>query len=57
MTPAMFEKARAAAADSGIGNVEFREAYMEELEATVVAAGFSASAFGTVGVNFPATKP
>lgn len=31
MTPAMLEKARAAAADSGIDNVEFREAYMEEL--------------------------
>ena len=31
MTPAMLEKARAAAIDSGIGNVEFREAYMEEL--------------------------
>jgi SAM-dependent methyltransferase len=31
MTPAMLEKARAAAAASGIDNVEFREAYMEEL--------------------------
>jgi len=31
MTPAMLEKARAAADDSGIGNVEFREAYMEKL--------------------------
>jgi arsenite methyltransferase len=31
MTPAMLEKARAAAAESGIHNVEFREAYMEEL--------------------------
>jgi len=31
MTPAMLEKARAAAVDSGIGNVEFREAYMEAL--------------------------
>jgi SAM-dependent methyltransferase len=31
MTPAMLKKARAAAADSGIDNVEFREAYMEEL--------------------------
>ena len=31
MTPAMLEKARAAAAESGIDNVEFREAYMEEL--------------------------
>jgi len=31
MTPAMLEKARAAAAESGISNVEFREAYMEEL--------------------------
>ncbi len=29
MTPAMLERARAAAAESGIGNVEFREAYME----------------------------
>jgi SAM-dependent methyltransferase len=31
MTPAMLEKARAAATESGIHNVEFREAYMEEL--------------------------
>lgn len=31
MTPAMLERARAAAAGSGIGNVEFREAYMEEI--------------------------
>jgi arsenite methyltransferase len=31
MTPAMLGKARAAAAESGISNVEFREAYMEEL--------------------------
>ena len=31
MTPAMLAKARAAAVDSGIGNVEFRDAYMEEL--------------------------
>lgn len=31
MTPAMLSKARAAAAESGIHNVEFREAYMEEL--------------------------
>ena len=31
MTPEMLEKARAAAADSGADNVEFREAYMEEL--------------------------
>ena len=31
MTPAMLEKARAAAAESGIENVEFREAYMEAL--------------------------
>jgi SAM-dependent methyltransferase len=31
MTLAMLEKARTAAADSGIDNVEFREAYMEEL--------------------------
>jgi SAM-dependent methyltransferase len=31
MTPAMLQKARAAAAESGIGNVEFREAYMEQL--------------------------
>ena len=31
MTPAMLEKARAAAADSGVVNVEFREAYMEAL--------------------------
>jgi SAM-dependent methyltransferase len=31
MTPAMLEKARAAAAESGAGNVEFREGYMEEL--------------------------
>ena len=31
MTPAMLEKARAAAADSGVDNLEFREAYMEEL--------------------------
>ena len=31
MTPAMLEKARAAATESGIDNVEFREAYMEEL--------------------------
>ena len=31
MTPAMLEKARTAAAESGVDNVEFREAYMEEL--------------------------
>ncbi len=31
MTPAMLEKARSAAAESGMDNVEFREAYMEEL--------------------------
>ena len=31
MTPEMLEKARAAASDSGIDNVEFREAYMEEI--------------------------
>lgn len=31
MTPAMLEKARAAAAESGIENVEFREGYMEQL--------------------------
>ncbi len=31
MTPAMLEKSRTAAAESGIDNVEFREAYMEEL--------------------------
>ncbi len=31
MTPAMLQKARAAAAESGIDNVEFREAYMEEI--------------------------
>jgi SAM-dependent methyltransferase len=31
MTPAMLDRARAAAAESRIGNVEFREAYMEEL--------------------------
>jgi len=31
MTPAMLERARAAAAESGIDNVEFREAYMEDL--------------------------
>ena len=31
MTPAMLRKARAAAAESGVDNVEFREAYMEEI--------------------------
>lgn len=31
MTPAMLERARAAAAESGIRNAEFREAYMEDL--------------------------
>jgi arsenite methyltransferase len=31
MTAAMLERARTAAAESGIDNVEFREAYMEEL--------------------------
>jgi SAM-dependent methyltransferase len=31
MTPAMLAKARAAAAESGIDNVEFREAFMEAL--------------------------
>ena len=31
MTPAMLERARAAATESGIDNVEFREAYMEAL--------------------------
>ena len=31
MTPAMLERARAAAVESGLDNVEFREAYMEEL--------------------------
>jgi arsenite methyltransferase len=31
MTPAMLEKARAATAESGVDNVEFREGYMEQL--------------------------
>ena len=31
MTPEMLENARAAAAESGIDNIEFREAYIEEL--------------------------
>lgn len=31
MTPAMLGRARAAAAESGIDNIEFREAYMEQL--------------------------
>ena len=31
MTPAMLARARAAAAESGIDNVEFREAYMEDI--------------------------
>jgi len=31
MTPAMLARARAAAAESGLGNVEFTEAYMEQL--------------------------
>ena len=31
MTPAMIDRARAAAAESGIDNVEFREAYMEAI--------------------------
>ncbi len=31
MTPEMLETARAAAAESGIDNVDFREAYMEEI--------------------------
>lgn len=31
MTPAMLAKARAAAVESGIDNVEFREGYMEEI--------------------------
>ena len=31
MTPAMLARARAAATESGINNVEFREAYMEDL--------------------------
>jgi SAM-dependent methyltransferase len=31
MTPEMLERARAAARESGFGNVEFREGYMEEL--------------------------
>jgi SAM-dependent methyltransferase len=31
MTPEMLRRARAAAAESGIDNVEFREAYMEDL--------------------------
>jgi arsenite methyltransferase len=31
MTPEMLDKARAAAADSSIDNVEFRQAYMEEI--------------------------
>jgi SAM-dependent methyltransferase len=31
MTPAMLARARAAAAESGVDNVEFREAFMEEL--------------------------
>jgi SAM-dependent methyltransferase len=31
MTPAMLERARAAATESGLENAEFREAYMEEL--------------------------
>ena len=31
MTPAMLEKARATAAESGIENIEFREGYMEKI--------------------------
>jgi arsenite methyltransferase len=31
MTPAMLDKARAAAEESGVGNVEFREAFMEQV--------------------------
>ena len=31
MTPAMLAKARTAAAESGLGNVKFREADMEEI--------------------------
>ncbi len=31
MTPAMLDRARAAAAESGVDNVEFREAYMKEI--------------------------
>jgi len=31
MTPAMLERARGAAAESGLDNVEFREAFMEQL--------------------------
>jgi ubiquinone/menaquinone biosynthesis C-methylase UbiE len=31
MTPAMLERARKAATESGLQNVEFRQAYMEEL--------------------------
>jgi len=31
MTPAMLDRARAAARESGLENVEFREAYMEDL--------------------------
>lgn len=34
MTPEMLERARAAAAESGLDNVEFREAYMEEIPVT-----------------------
>jgi arsenite methyltransferase len=38
MTPAMLEKARANAALLGLGNVEFREGYLEELPVKDVAA-------------------
>jgi len=31
MTPAMLDRARASARESGLENVEFREAYMEDL--------------------------
>ena len=31
MTPSMLERARAAASEAGLGNVDFREAYMEQL--------------------------
>ena len=54
MTPAMLEKARAAAAESRAGNVEFREAYMEELP---VADGWADVVISNGVLNLTPDKP
>ena len=54
MTPAMLEKARAAAAESGVRNVEFREAFMEEIP---VADGWADVVISNGVLNLTPDKP